>query len=134
MSVPIRVAENHQGRYNQTVSAGAHTFFADEPPSLGGADTGAAPYDLLLASLGACTSITLRMYAERKNLPLTHVEVALHHEKVEQDGKSVDKITRQIHLEGDLSDEQRQRLLEIANKCPIHRLLSHAPLIESSLA
>lgn len=133
MSSPVTVSENHRSAYAQTVGAGKHQFSADEPASLGGADSGPAPFDLLLASLGACTSMTLRMYAERKGIALKHVEVRLQHEKVEVDGKTRDQITRHITLEGELSPEQRQRMLEIANKCPVHKALSQPILIQSEL-
>ena len=109
-------------------------MIADEPVSAGGGDAGPAPFEFVMAGLGACTAMTLRMYAERKGLALTHVSIALSHEKVEIDGISRDRIERTISLEGDLSAEQRQRLLEIANKCPTHRALSQALVIESALA
>ena len=131
----VIVAENGQGRYQQGVQAGPHTLIADEPASMGGADADPAPYDYLLTALGACTSMTLRMYAEVKNLPLTRVSVTLSHEKVEIDGKGkIDRISRRIILEGDLTPEQRNRMLEIANRCPIHRTLSGNLEIASSLA
>ncbi|MCL2645035.1 MAG: OsmC family protein [Betaproteobacteria bacterium] len=125
----ITVEENGQSRYQQTIQAGVHRLLADESTDMGGA--GLAPYELLLAALGACTSITLRMYAERKALPLTKVSVALRHEKIEVDGQKVDRIEREITLEGDLSDEIRARMLEIAEKCPVHRTLSSQTQINS---
>ena len=134
MSNSVIVAENGQGRYQQQVSVGQHHFLADEPESLGGGDVGPAPFDLVMSGLGACTSMTLRMYAERKGLPLTRVSVRLSHEKVEIDGSQRDLIHREISLEGDLSAEQRQRLLEIANKCPVHRALSQSIQLTSELA
>jgi putative redox protein len=130
----VTVAENGQGRYQQAVTVGQHQLLADEPISVGGSDAGPAPFDYVMAGLGACTSMTLRMYAERKELPLTNISVALSHDKVEIDGKARDRITRQITLEGTLSDEQRQRLLEIANKCPVHRALTQSFVVESGLA
>ncbi|MBS1145124.1 MAG: OsmC-like protein [Proteobacteria bacterium] len=129
----VVVAENGQGRYQQAVTVGQHQLVADEPVSVGGADAGPAPFDFVMAGLGACTSMTLRMYAERKGLPLTGISVTLNHEKTTVDGVSRDRITRSITLDGELSDEQRQRLLDIANKCPVHRALSQSLLIESSL-
>jgi len=101
---------------------------------VGGADAGPAPFDFIMAGLGACTSMTLRMYAERKGLPLTRIHVSLSHEKVEVDGVSRDRICRTITLDGALTDEQRQRLLEIANKCPVHRALSLSLLLDCALA
>ncbi|NTV71084.1 MAG: OsmC family protein [Azonexaceae bacterium] len=130
----VVVAENGQGRYQQAVTVGQHRLIADEPVSVGGADAGPAPFDFVMAGLGACTSMTLRMYAERKGLALTHISVALSHAKIEVDGVSRDRIERTIHLSGELTTEQRQRLLEIANKCPVHRALSSSLLIESALA
>ena len=130
----VVVEENGLGRYQQAVTAGPHRLLADEPASMGGADVGPAPYDYLLTALGACTSMTLRMYAELKNLPLERVSVALAHEKVEIDGQKIDRITRDITLEGDLTPEQRARMLEIANRCPVHRTLSGGTRIDSRLA
>jgi len=133
MSAAVVVAENGQGRYQQAICAGQHEWLSDEPESLGGADAGPAPFDFLLAALGSCTSITLRMYAERKGLDLQKISVQLEHEKVEVDGLMRDRIFRQITLEGKLSTEQRQRLLDIANKCPVYRTLSQPLLITSEL-
>ena len=133
MSGTVVVAENGQGRYQQQVSAGKHIMLADEPESMGGGDAGPAPFDFLMAGLGACTSMTLRMYAERKGLALTNVCVALNHDKTEVDGIQRNRISRQITLEGNLSDAERQRLLEIADKCPVHRALSQSFLLESQL-
>lgn len=129
----VVVAENGQGRYQQAVTVGQHQLIADEPFSVGGADAGPAPFDLIMAGLGACTSMTLRMYAERKGLALTHVSVALSHEKITLDGVARDRIERTISIEGDLTPEQRQRLLEIANKCPVHRALTQSFVIESTV-
>lgn len=134
MSGVVVVAENGKGRYQQDVTVGQHQLIADEPASMGGADAGPAPFDFLMSGLGACTSMTLRMYAERKGLALTKVSVTLSHEKVEVDGVTRDCIHRDITLEGDLTDEQRQRLLEIANKCPVHRALSQSMLLDCALA
>ncbi|MGB4062397.1 MAG: OsmC family protein [Azonexus sp.] len=130
----VVVAENGHGRYQQAVTVGQHQLIADEPASVGGADAGPAPFDLVMAGLGACTSMTLRMYAERKGLALTHVSVALSHEKITVDGVARDRIERTISLAGELTAEQRQRLLDIANKCPVHRALSQSLVIESALA
>jgi putative redox protein len=128
-SDPAIVAENGLGRYQQSVEIGRHRLIADEPLDVGGADAGPNPYDLLKAALGACTSMTLRMYAERKALPLARVSVAVAHAK--QDGQDV--FTRAITLEGDLDPSTRQRLLEIANRCPVHKTLSGNARIDSSL-
>ncbi|HEX5802472.1 MAG TPA: OsmC family protein [Azospira sp.] len=131
----VVVSENGRGRYQQDIVAGTHTLLADEPVTLGGGDAGPAPYDYLLAALGACTSMTLRMYAERKALPLTGVSVTLTHEKVTVEGRgTIDRITREIALAGELTPEQRQRMLEIANRCPVHRTLSGNLQIDSRLS
>jgi len=118
-------------RYYTEIDAGGHPFSADEPVSAGGTDQGPTPYELLAAALGACTCITLRMYADRKKWPLTEISVLLKHQKVhardcetcpESDVKT-DRIERELELVGNLSEEQRQRLLEIADRCPVHKTL-----------
>jgi uncharacterized OsmC-like protein/alpha/beta superfamily hydrolase len=127
----VTVTETREGRYAQAITAGRHRLRADEPASAGGDDSGPSPYDLLLAGLGACTSMTLRMYAEQKKWPLERVSVALKHGKVHaedcgecetRDGR-IDRIDREIEITGGLDEAQRARLLEIANKCPVHRTL-----------
>ncbi|MBJ6765023.1 OsmC family protein [Myxococcaceae bacterium JPH2] len=128
----VEVREAGQGRFAQDIRAGLHRLRADEPLSLGGLDTGPTPYGLLAAALGACTSMTLRLYAERKGWPLERVSVRLSHDKVhakdcaeceQRDGK-VDRLERVIRLEGPLTDAQRERLLHIADLCPVHRSLA----------
>ncbi|MET1084736.1 MAG: alpha/beta fold hydrolase [Burkholderiales bacterium] len=138
----VRVTETGDSPFAQSISVGPHWLRADEPISLGGTDLGPSPYDLLLAALGACTSMTVRMYADQKKWPLERVAVALTHEKVyakdcaacETKYGKVDHIDRRIDLEGPLDDKQRQRLLEIANKCPVHRTLHSEVLIKTELA
>jgi len=125
----VIVAESG-GLYAQEVTAGRHTLAADEPVSMGGQDKGPAPYELLLSSLGACTSITLRMYAGRKQWPVEKISVTLTHHK-DESGKDI--ITRDIALTGNLDETQRQRLLEIANKCPVHQTLTSGPEIVTTL-
>lgn len=134
MSGKVIVAENGQGRYQQQVVAGEHRLLADEPVGMGGGDAGPAPFDFVMAGLGACTSMTLRMYAERKGLALTRIAVELAHDKVEIDGQPRDRIRRTITLDGELSPEQRGRLLEIANKCPVHRALAGSIALDCALA
>ncbi|WP_300450698.1 OsmC family protein [Accumulibacter sp.] len=131
---PVVVTEHGRRPYQQNVHIGKHHLIADEPTDLGGTDAGPAPFDLLLASLGACTSITLRMYADRKRLPLTGISVALAHDNVEVEGRKVDRVSRTIALQGELTTEQRDSLLTIANKCPMYRTLQSAIVIESALA
>ena len=128
----VTVRETRQGKFQQEVTAGKHRFLADEPTDVGGLDSGPGPYDLLLAGLGACTAMTLRLYAERKALPLERVSVALSHSRIhaadcescETKEGMLDRIDRAIALSGNLDAEQRRRLLEIADKCPVHRTLT----------
>lgn len=135
MSTTIVVSENGHGRYQQEIIVGGkHHLIADEPESVGGADAGPAPFDFLMAGLGACTAMTLRMYAERKEIPITGISVTLTHDKVEGPGRMLDRVRRHITLAGNLTEEQRQRCLEIANKCPLHRALQQPLIIDSSLA
>lgn len=129
----IIVRENGQGRYQQDVIVGEHRLLADEPVSVGGADAGPAPLEFVMAGLGACTSMTVRMYAERKGIPLTRISVSLSHDRVKVASIPRDRIVRKITLEGDLTVEQRARLLEIANKCPVHKALEQPLVIESAL-
>ncbi len=137
----VRVAEAGEGRFPQLVTMGRHRLRADEPASVGGDDSGPSPYDLLLAGLGACTSMTVRMYAAQKKWPLARVMVDLKHDKVHatdcaecetREGK-IDKIERVLTLEGDLDEAQRARLLEIANKCPVHRTLHSEVWVPTTL-
>lgn len=135
MSTMVVVTENGRGRYQQEVIVGGrHHLIADEPESVGGSDAGPAPFDFLMAGLGACTAMTLRMYAERKGLPLTRIRVTITHDKVEGNGKMLDRLERTVTLEGDLTSEERQRCLEIANKCPLHRALQQPLVVDTVLA
>jgi putative redox protein len=123
-------------RYTSRVVAEGHTFIADEPAPAGD-DLGPTPYELLLAALGACTSMTLLMYARRNDWPLEAVSIDLTHDRVhaqdceecEQESGRVEVIRRSITLEGDLDDEQRERLAYIATRCPVHKTLASPPTI-----
>ena len=117
--------------YATTIDAGGHRIVADEPPSNGGADAGPAPYDLLLASLCACTAITLKMYADRKQWPMTKVTVDLHFTR---DADKNERIDRVLHLEGDLTEEQRARFADIAERTPVTLTLKRGLPILTTLA
>ena len=127
----VVVTESDADPYGQRITAGGHQLVADEPTAVGGADSGPTPYDLLLAGLGACTAITVRMYAERKGWPLRHITVRLHHRRIhatdcvdcETKIGQLDHIERELQFDGELTEEQRARLLDIAERCPVHRML-----------
>lgn len=137
------VCTTEAGGFRTKIAAGAHLLVADEPEAVGGTDTGPTPYDLLAAALGTCTSMTLRLYAERKGWPLERVEVSVRHERrhaedcadCEKNRRAkIDVFARRVRLEGELTDDQRARLLEIAEKCPVHRTLTSTIHIETELA
>lgn len=149
-SAQVVVAETTQGAFLNHVVTGRHRFLADEPESVGGFDAGPGPYDFLAASLGACTSMTLRMYAERKQIPLDKVTVEVSHDRVHVDdaaadtaesgagagapvGGKIDQFTRVLHLAGELDEQQRASLLRIADRCPVHRTLEHSSRIVTEL-
>ena len=149
-SAQVVVAETTQGLFLNHVVTGRHRFLADEPESIGGFDAGPGPYDFLAAALGACTSMTLRMYADRKQMPLDKVTVEVSHDKIHAsdiatdtadgliesrmptNGK-IDRFTRVLHLAGELDEEQRASLLKIADRCPVHRTLEQASRIVTEL-
>jgi len=148
-TAPVVVAETSQGAFLNHVVVGRHRLLADEPESIGGYDAGPSPYDFLGAALGACTSMTLRMYADRKQLPLDRVAVDVTHGKVHADDcvecaenelltdrkGMIDRFERIIRLDGDdLTDADRAKLLTIADKCPVHRTLESASSIVTRLA
>lgn len=138
----VVVEETGEGKFTQRIAVGRHILDADEPESAGGLDLGPSPYDFLLAALGACTSMTLRLYAERKGLALERTRVTLSHERIHaedcatcetKEGK-IDRIRRTIEMTGALSGDQRRRLLEIADKCPVHRTLHSEIVVETTEA
>lgn len=138
----VVVEETRNGAFQQAVVAGPHRLLADEPVALGGTDTGPGPYDLVLAGLGACTAMTVRMYADRKGWPLEKVRVTLRHDRIHaqdcadcetKDGK-IDRIIRSIAFTGPLDSDQQARLMEIADKCPVHRTLTSEVKIRTSQA
>ncbi|CAN5231569.1 bifunctional alpha/beta hydrolase/OsmC family protein [soil metagenome] len=135
------VVRTGRTRYRTEIMANGHALVADEPVAVGGADTGPTPYDLLVAALGACTGMTLRMYAERKGWPLEEAVVRLRHRKVhaadeercEAQDARLDQIERELQLAGPLDDEQRERLMEIADRCPVHRTLTAGVRVKTRL-
>ncbi len=138
----VVVRETRNGKFQHTVTVGSHQLLADEPFASGGDDTGLAPYDFLLAALGACTSMTMRLYADRKSLPLERTTVILRHNKIhaedcaecETKAGMLDQIERIVSMEGSLDTEQRRRLMEISDKCPVHRTLTSEVRILTSAA
>jgi len=136
----VTVTETGTGTYTQQITAGHHELAADEPQPIGD-DTGPTPYDLLLSALGACTSMTVRMYANRKDWPLERVRVTLRHSRIHAEDCAecettsgwIEHIDRDIELVGNLDDTQRERLLHIANRCPVHQTLTSEVNISTSL-
>ena len=137
----VIVTETGAGGYTRQIAAGHHRLVADEPSPVGD-DTGPTPYDLVLAGLGACTSMTVRMYADRKRWPLEKVQVTLRHSRIhakdcadcETTNGYIDQIDCDVELTGDLDDTQRQRLLHIAERCPVHQTLTSEVRITTSLS
>jgi len=142
MTDKVLVSETREGKFTSQITVGRHTLRADEPLASGGTDTGPSPYELLCAALGACTAMTIRLYADLKGIPVERVSVELRHEKIHasdcaecetREGR-IDRIERLIRLEGNLDEAQRQKLLEIANKCPVHRTLHSEVYVPTRLA
>lgn len=137
----VLVAETNTGKFQQLIYAEGHRLIADEPRSVGGDDTGPSPYGLMGAALGACTSMTIRMYADRKKIPLKQVRVEVQHQKVhitdcggcEQEGQRIDEFRRQIQLTGSLTADEINALLRIADRCPVHQTLEQANRIVTEL-
>ena len=141
----VRVKLPLKEGFRTQITAGQHQLIADEPTEAGGTDEGPSPYELLLASLGACTAMTLKMYVERKKLPVTDVEVLLTFDRIHIDdcescvkeerlnGQEVQHISRLIYVTGDVTEEQKERLLYIAGRCPVHITLHSNPHVEDAL-
>jgi putative redox protein len=141
----IRVKLPIKEGFRTQITAGAHTIIADEPKGAGGGDEGPSPYQLLLAALGACTAMTLKMYVERKKLPITEIEVLLTFDRIHIDdcescvkeerlnSQEVQQISRLIYVTGDVTEEQKERLLYIAGRCPVHVTLHSNPHVEDAL-
>jgi putative redox protein len=133
------VVVRSQAGLTQSIDIRGHQLTADEPSDVGGDDAGPNPYELLLSALGACTAMTVRMYARRKGWPLESIEVALSHQRIHAEDCAncetregfLDHITKAISLHGPLDTEQRQRLMEISERCPVQRTLEHEVHIES---
>lgn len=138
----VIVVERGDGKFTQMMLDGEHVLLADEPRDFGGDDRGPSPYRLLLMALGSCTSMTVRLYADRKGWPVERITVRLRHfrdyatdcKDCLEKNVAIERIERVIDFEGDLDDAQRQRLLEIAEKCPVHRTLQSQIKIDSRLA
>ena len=141
----VRVKLALKEGFRTQITAGGHQLIADEPKEAGGTDEGPSPYDLLLAALGACTAMTLKMYVERKKLPITDVEVLLTFDRIHIDDcescvkeersndQEVQHISRLIYVTGDVTEEQKERLLYIAGRCPVHVTLHSNPHVEDAL-
>ena len=141
----VRVKLTMNEGFRTQITAGGHHLIADEPKEAGGTDEGPSPYELLLAALGACTAMTLKMYVERKKLPITDVEVLLTFDRIHIDdcescvkeerlnALEVQHISRLIYVTGDVTEEQKERLLYIAGRCPVHVTLHSNPHVEDAL-
>lgn len=141
----VKVKLNTAEGYRTVITAGKNSLVADEPVSVGGNDEGMSPYELLLASLGACTAITLKMYIDRKKMPVKNVEVHLSFDRIKPEdcegcspeelaGKTeIQHISRIIYLTGDVTEEQKDRLRQIANRCPVHITLHSNPHVEDAM-
>ena len=130
----VTVAESGNGPFGQFITTGHHVLGADEMEFLGGRDTGPDPYELLLGALGACTAMSLRLYADRHKWPLEHVEVTLRHARPAAHQSGVkDSFERKIELEGALTEEQKLKLVEIVGRCPVSRTLEHGAEIVTAL-
>lgn len=134
MTQPVTVKERLGGKYTLDVTNGRHHLYADEPVKFGSSDLGPSPFEYLCASLGSCTAITLRMYAGRKKWDIDNIAVTVTHGlRKLADGETKNVFSRMIKIESNLDDVSEARLIEIANKCPVHKMLEHGNIIETSL-
>jgi len=134
MAAPVTVTERPGGKYTLDVDNGRHKLYADEPLNFGSADLGPSPFEYLCASLGSCTAITLRMYAGRKEWDIENISVTVtHSQRKSAEGETQTVFTRVLNVTGNLEPEARDRLVDIANKCPVHKMLEHGNIIETSL-
>ena len=136
MARRVTITETNEGPYAEEVHVGRHSLLADEPKTVGGRDLGPSPYEYLMAALGACTVMTLRLFAQQHSWPLSRVEVSVQHAKIPTPDRAsqIDRFEREIELIGDLTQEQRNRLLEVAEKCPVSRTLRQQSEISTVLA
>lgn len=136
MAEPVTVKERLGGKYTQAVTTTRdHHLYADEPTSYGSSDLGPSPFEFVAAGLGACTNMTMRMYIERKGWSVDHLAVKVSHKKVSRGGEPAhDVFTREIIIEGDVDDDQRARIMEIANKCPVHKTLEVGSQVNTVLS
>lgn len=134
-AAPVLVVEDGKGPYGQMITSGPHALAADEPAALGGGDRAPSPHQLLMAALGACTNITLRMYAERHGWPLEKVSCEVSNARIEgaAAGAPNERFARRISLTGPLDDTQRARLLAIAGRCPVSQILARGAIVEADL-
>ena len=134
MASPVTVTERPGGKYTLDVKNGRHHLYADEPLNFGSADLGPSPFEHLCASLGSCTAITLRMYAGRKEWDIENISVTVtHSQRKTADGEVKTVFARVLNVKGNLESDARDRLIEIANKCPVHKMLECGNIIETSL-
>ncbi|MFK7958350.1 MAG: OsmC family protein [Lysobacterales bacterium] len=133
MSQPVTVTEQAEQKYTNDITNGRHHMIADEPEDLGGADLGPTPFEYLCAALGSCTTITMRMYVDRKGWPVDQLSAEVSHSKKDVSGEMTDVFERHLTITGDISEEQRQRILAIANKCPVHRTLETSSHVVTDL-
>ena len=142
VGMDVVVRDGGPGVFDTRVTAGTHEFAVDEPAASGGSDAGPSPYQLLLAALGTCTVMTLRLYAQRREYPLTGVTVELGHDRIhaqdcatcDTDEGHLDRIRRKITLAGDLTAAQRADLLRVADRCPVHRTLTTSEIVIESVS